>query len=130
MLHRAIEMVPLSDESRKKQILIDKLNFEEYCFMKFNKKITMIMKIISFIFSLFDKYGNIILEPQPLFLSKLKDIIVKPKVLLDCDICDCIHGKELDKLHSLLAMHWNNYLNYKDIDSLNEIRKKLILKKV
>ena len=122
MIKSFIEMIPLNEKSRKKQKEINNLEWKEYCYIKFNQKIMMIMRFIKYIFSFYDYYGNFILEPSETFLTKVQDSILTPLVLIDCETSTCFHGNELDRLHGILASYWNDFIYYRDINILKKVR--------
>jgi|MDSZ01.3.fsa_nt_gb hypothetical protein len=126
MKEMCIEMVPLNDLSKNIQYKINNNEWIEYCYLKFNLKVSILMRFIKFIFSFYDNYGELICNPPDICLLHLKKIVIEPYLLYDCEICDDNHGKKLDKLHALLANKWDTYLCTKDLNILNDIKFKLL----
>jgi len=124
-MKKKIEMVPLNEITRKIQYNINNKTWKEFCYLKFNNKVIMLMRFIKFIFSLYDIFGNCICEPSENELLRLKEIIIEPYLLSDCEICDDENGIKLDELHALLAKEWNDFLHLGDISILNNVKLKL-----
>jgi len=129
-MKKIIEMIPLNEKTRKIQYEINKTLWNEHCYLKFNNKVEMLMQFLKFIFSFYDNLGNVICKPSEYELLRLKEIIIEPSLLYDCEICDEENGIKLDKLHALLAYTWNEYLCKRDVTILKNVKYKLLYKPV
>ena len=123
---KKIEMIPLNEKTRKMQYEINNQIWKEFCYLKFNNKVFMLMRFIKFIFSFYDIFGNCIYEPSEHELLRLKEIIIEPRLLSDCETCDHENGIKLDKLHALLAKDWSDFLHFGDISILNRVKMKIL----
>ena len=125
-MKKIIEMIPLNEKTRKMQYEINNQIWKEFCYLKFNNKVIMLMRFIKFIFSFYDIFGSCICIPSEQELLRLKEIIIEPYLLSDCETCDHENGIKLDKLHGLLANDWNDFLQLGDISILNRVKMKIL----